>query len=139
MRSERFLVPLCLPFQIAMGQGQADLAIQTLRECAQNGEWLCLKNLHLVTSWLPVLEKVRVNREDDTGNQTKLVCNISEAFQLFSRWCLKLQFKNLLLQFSQSWIRWAAPDLSSFFLCVNALIFIQGRVFLPQWVVKCSS
>ncbi|KAF4787703.1 hypothetical protein TURU_168391 [Turdus rufiventris] len=43
--------------QIAMGQGQADLAIQTLRECAQNGEWLCLKNLHLVTSWLPVLEK----------------------------------------------------------------------------------
>ncbi|XP_068037518.1 cytoplasmic dynein 2 heavy chain 1 isoform X5 [Anomalospiza imberbis] len=43
--------------QIAMGQGQADLAIQTLRECARNGEWLCLKNLHLVTSWLPVLEK----------------------------------------------------------------------------------
>uniref|UniRef100_A0A8C0I8A9 Cytoplasmic dynein 2 heavy chain 1 n=1 Tax=Bubo bubo TaxID=30461 RepID=A0A8C0I8A9_BUBBB len=43
--------------QIAMGQGQADLAIQTLKECARNGEWLCLKNLHLVTSWLPVLEK----------------------------------------------------------------------------------
>ncbi|XP_051482944.1 cytoplasmic dynein 2 heavy chain 1 isoform X1 [Apus apus] len=43
--------------QIAMGQGQADLAIQTLKECAHNGEWLCLKNLHLVTSWLPVLEK----------------------------------------------------------------------------------
>lgn len=75
MRYERFLIQLCLSFQIAMGQGQADLAIQTLRECAQNGEWLCLKNLHLVTSWLPVLEKVRVNREDDTGNQTKLVCN----------------------------------------------------------------
>uniref|UniRef100_A0A8C4JN30 Cytoplasmic dynein 2 heavy chain 1-like n=1 Tax=Dromaius novaehollandiae TaxID=8790 RepID=A0A8C4JN30_DRONO len=40
-----------------MGQGQADLAIQTLKECAHNGEWLCLKNLHLVISWLPVLEK----------------------------------------------------------------------------------
>lgn len=40
-----------------MGQGQADLAIQTLRECAREGEWLCLKNLHLVISWLPVLEK----------------------------------------------------------------------------------
>lgn len=83
MRYERFLIQLCLPFQIAMGQGQADLAIQTLRECARNGEWLCLKNLHLVTSWLPVLEKVRVDREADTGNQTKLVCNISEAFQAF--------------------------------------------------------
>ncbi|XP_019385809.1 PREDICTED: cytoplasmic dynein 2 heavy chain 1 [Crocodylus porosus] len=43
--------------QVAMGQGQADLAIQTLKECARNGEWLCLKNLHLVVSWLPKLEK----------------------------------------------------------------------------------
>ncbi|XP_023565248.1 cytoplasmic dynein 2 heavy chain 1 [Octodon degus] len=43
--------------QVAMGQGQADLAIQMLRECASSGDWLCLKNLHLVVSWLPVLEK----------------------------------------------------------------------------------
>ena len=41
-----------------MGQGQSDIAMQQLRECSQNGEWLCLKNLHLVTAWLPVLEKV---------------------------------------------------------------------------------
>ncbi|XP_029458286.1 cytoplasmic dynein 2 heavy chain 1 [Rhinatrema bivittatum] len=43
--------------EVAMGQGQADLAVQTLRECAVNGEWLCLKNLHLVIAWLPTLEK----------------------------------------------------------------------------------
>ncbi|XP_028817493.1 cytoplasmic dynein 2 heavy chain 1 isoform X3 [Denticeps clupeoides] len=43
--------------EVAMGQGQADIALQSLRECARNGEWLCLKNLHLVTSWLPLLEK----------------------------------------------------------------------------------
>ncbi|XP_064157010.1 dynein cytoplasmic 2 heavy chain 1 isoform X2 [Anguilla rostrata] len=43
--------------EVAMGQGQADIAIQTLRECARSGEWLCLKNLHLVTAWLPLLEK----------------------------------------------------------------------------------
>ena len=41
-----------------MGQGQADIALQLLHDCGRNGEWLCLKNLHLVTSWLPVLEKV---------------------------------------------------------------------------------
>ena len=41
-----------------MGQGQSDIAMQHLRECAKNGEWLCLKNLHLVISWLPKLEKV---------------------------------------------------------------------------------
>uniref|UniRef100_A0A8C5EPV0 Cytoplasmic dynein 2 heavy chain 1 n=1 Tax=Gouania willdenowi TaxID=441366 RepID=A0A8C5EPV0_GOUWI len=43
--------------EISMGQGQADVALATLRECSRNGEWLCLKNLHLVTAWLPLLEK----------------------------------------------------------------------------------
>ncbi|CAH1776602.1 unnamed protein product [Owenia fusiformis] len=43
--------------QVAMGQGQAELAMKLLKESAENGDWLCLKNLHLVTAWLPVLEK----------------------------------------------------------------------------------
>nr|KAG5701773.1 hypothetical protein BaRGS_000763 [Batillaria attramentaria] len=43
--------------QVAMGQGQADIAMQLLHECANSGDWLCLKNLHLVTAWLPALEK----------------------------------------------------------------------------------
>ena len=45
--------------QVAMGQGQSELAIQLLRQCSYNGDWLILKNLHLVTAWLPALEKVR--------------------------------------------------------------------------------
>lgn len=40
-----------------MGQGQAELALATLREGAKTGLWVTLKNLHLATSWLPVLEK----------------------------------------------------------------------------------
>jgi len=32
--------------------------LKLLDECAKQGEWLCLKNLHLVTAWLPTLEKV---------------------------------------------------------------------------------
>ncbi|CAH8515920.1 unnamed protein product [Schistosoma mattheei] len=43
--------------QIAMGQGQTDLAIKELHLAAKQGDWLCLKNLHLVIHWLPVLEK----------------------------------------------------------------------------------
>lgn len=43
--------------QVAMGQGQAAIALQLLKDCAISGDWLCLKNLHLVTSWLPTLEK----------------------------------------------------------------------------------
>ena len=43
--------------QMAMGGGQNDEAVRLLKECAQKGHWLCLKNLHIVTSWLPLLEK----------------------------------------------------------------------------------
>ncbi|ESO93665.1 hypothetical protein LOTGIDRAFT_209197 [Lottia gigantea] len=43
--------------QVAMGQGQSEVAMQLLHECAVKGEWLCLKNIHLVTAWLQTLEK----------------------------------------------------------------------------------
>ena len=41
-----------------MGQGQMDLALELLKKSSHQGSWLCLKNLHLVTSWLTTLEKV---------------------------------------------------------------------------------
>jgi len=43
--------------ELAMGGGQNEIAIETLKQAAQKGEWVCLKNLHLVTPWLSVLEK----------------------------------------------------------------------------------
>ncbi|KAJ3052007.1 hypothetical protein HK097_006986 [Rhizophlyctis rosea] len=43
--------------QIAMGQGQGEVAVEVLRECASSGGWLCLQNVHLVIGWLPTLEK----------------------------------------------------------------------------------
>lgn len=43
--------------ELAMGGGQNDIAIELVKKASQKGEWVCLKNLHLVTSWLPSLEK----------------------------------------------------------------------------------
>ena len=40
-----------------MGQGQAELALSKLAEASKQGYWLCLKNLHLMTFWIPNLEK----------------------------------------------------------------------------------
>lgn len=42
---------------LAMGGGQQEAALEMLRAAAMNGDWLCLKNLHLVVSWLGYLEK----------------------------------------------------------------------------------
>lgn len=43
--------------EIAMGEGQENNAINTLNNAIQAGEWLILKNLHLVTSWLTILSQ----------------------------------------------------------------------------------
>ena len=43
--------------EVAMGQGQAEVAIEKLKQSAKSGSWLCLKNLHLMTFWIPILEK----------------------------------------------------------------------------------
>ena len=44
-------------YEVAMGQGQAGVALDKLRSAAEEGAWLCLKNLHLMTHWIPDLEK----------------------------------------------------------------------------------
>lgn len=38
-----------------MGEGQENVALNSLQDTATNGSWLTLKNIHLVTSWLPIL------------------------------------------------------------------------------------
>lgn len=43
--------------QVAMGQGQQQIALNLLRKAYREGDWLCLKNVHLAISWLPTLEK----------------------------------------------------------------------------------
>ena len=66
--------------KVAMGQGQAEVAMQLLQECATNGEWLCLKNLHLVTAWLPTLEKVITSCVCCSVNMLISLCNVMENF-----------------------------------------------------------
>ena len=43
--------------EVAMGQGQSQVALDEVTAAAQSGGWVCLKNLHLMTHWLPDLEK----------------------------------------------------------------------------------
>ncbi|KAF5224191.1 hypothetical protein ECC02_002777 [Trypanosoma cruzi] len=43
--------------QIALGGGQTEDAMLHLHRCAAQGDWLFLKNLHLVLDWASVLEK----------------------------------------------------------------------------------
>ncbi|XP_074038391.1 dynein cytoplasmic heavy chain beethoven [Leptinotarsa decemlineata] len=53
----RDLAKACLQeyTEVAMGEGQETKALSALKKCSDSGTWLILKNLHLVTYWLPVL------------------------------------------------------------------------------------
>ncbi|XJO78526.1 hypothetical protein BDV3_002952 [Batrachochytrium dendrobatidis] len=44
-------------YQISMGQGQGELAIELLRKASNEGGWIFLQNIHLVINWVPILEK----------------------------------------------------------------------------------
>lgn len=41
--------------QVALGAGQETKVLDQLDKAAESGQWITLKNLHLVTSWLPIL------------------------------------------------------------------------------------
>eukprot|EP00762_Andalucia_godoyi_P006467 ANDGO_02875.mRNA.1 Cytoplasmic dynein 2 heavy chain 1 len=75
------------PVSIAMGQGQTVEALRLLKRAVLDGQWLFLKNLHLVTPWLPVLEKELLSLldsdrlpEKSDGKHTQ---RVHPAFRLF--------------------------------------------------------
>lgn len=55
--------------EIAMGTDETEKATEFMKQAAQNGQWICLKNVHLVSSWLPDLDRLmnELHREEDGG------------------------------------------------------------------------
>jgi len=45
-------------FSVALGQGQAPIATQMINDAAREGNLVFLANCHLMTTWLPTLEKL---------------------------------------------------------------------------------
>lgn len=62
-------------FEVAMGGGQQDAALQAVREGASKGHWVCLKNLHLVMDWLPILT-----------NEVATLCKSANTHSQFRLW-----------------------------------------------------
>ena len=49
---------------ISLGAGQGPIAESLIASGCKKGQWVCLQNCHLATSWLPKMEKVIADLSD---------------------------------------------------------------------------
>eukprot|EP00931_Biecheleriopsis_adriatica_P043590 TRINITY_DN24917_c0_g1_i1.p1 TRINITY_DN24917_c0_g1~~TRINITY_DN24917_c0_g1_i1.p1 ORF type:complete len:4311 (+),score=994.91 TRINITY_DN24917_c0_g1_i1:69-13001(+) len=131
--------------QLAMGGGQNDDAIRLLHESARNGDWVCLKNLHLVISWVPLLEKEIKNLEPHENFRCWLTTEPHAKFPpILLETALKVTYeappgvkKNMLRtleSWSQNWFG-QGNDVRSrvIFLCAHFHAIMQERrTYIPQ-------
>ena len=138
-------------FEVAMGGGQQSQALKMLHDCAQNGDWLCLKNLHLLTAWLPQLEKeISALKEPDPGFRLWLTTEPHPGFPpILLQTSVKLTFesppglkKNLQRTF-EGWdeemiAKGNSPQRAQllFLLAWFHAIMQERRTYMPQGWVK---
>ena len=78
-----------------MGQGQNQLALDNLRQAAEHGQWVCLKNLHLMTFWIPVLEKELQKLEPNEKFRLWLTAEPHLKFSpILTENCLKVTYES---------------------------------------------
>jgi len=131
--------------QMAMGGGQNDDAIRLLHDAAKTGDWLCLKNLHLVISWVPLLEKEIKNLDPNEKFRCWLTTEPHAKFpSILLETSLKITYeappgvKKNLLRTLEAWTPTyfaAGPEIRSQVMFVAAhfhAIMQERRTYIPQ-------
>jgi len=60
--------------EIAMGADETEKATEAILSAANSDSWICLKNVHLVSSWLPVLDRLLdeiIRQKTESGSDSK--------------------------------------------------------------------
>lgn len=83
-----------------MGEGQESLALQELENSAKQGHWICLKNLHLVTTWSSSLSQ---KLQSIHPHETFRLWLVTEPHPLFNsvliQSCIKFAYEVNYLRF----------------------------------------
>lgn len=127
-----------------MGEGQEDEAISALQTSTKTGGWLILKNLHLVTSWLPILSQ---NLQTDHHQDFRLwlITEPNDGFNhVLAQNSFKIAYevpKGLKYNIQRTYQNWGSkyveklPNSSAkiFFVivCLHAILQ-ERRTYIPQ-------
>ncbi|XP_044749353.1 cytoplasmic dynein 2 heavy chain 1 [Coccinella septempunctata] len=130
--------------EIAMGEGQEEEAISALKTAIKTGGWLVLKNLHLVTSWLPILSQ-NLQTHHHENFRLWLITEPNDRFDhVLAQNSLKVVYevpKGLKYNIQRTYHSWGAkyveklPSNSAkiFFVvvCLHAILQ-ERRTYIPQ-------
>ncbi|XP_069679211.1 cytoplasmic dynein 2 heavy chain 1 isoform X2 [Periplaneta americana] len=136
-------------FEIAMGQGQVTVALDHLHAAAQQGDWLCLKNLHLMTYWLPALEKELKSLQPHENFRLWFTAEAHPKFStILAQSCLKVTYEapqGVKKNLQRTYASWG-PDFidgqnenktkSLFALAWFHAVVQERRTFIPQGWAK---
>lgn len=131
--------------EIAMGEGQENLAIEALNQTSKTGKWLILKNLHLVPSWLSQLSQNLQNLKPNENFRLWLITEENPNFHfVLAQNSLKIVYEvpqglrnNLertFTTFGASYFDKLGHNSSRIFFilaCVQAILQ-ERRTFIPQ-------
>lgn len=138
--------------KVAMIQSRQGEAIEMLFECAKNGDWLILQNIHFVLDWISTLEKV-VEKAFEDRNASFILWLITEEQSGFPtsliQNCLKVALepppgikKNMLRSYDlwkkQSSLIYDEIDLKLFFIVAwfHAIVTERRSFLCHGWTKK---
>jgi dynein heavy chain 2 len=131
--------------QISMGGGQNEITIKALEQCAADGTWLCLKNLHLVPNFLSELEKTLNLLELKDGFKLLLTTEETPKFpRVLLESCfkvnyeappgLKMNVERLYSTISSQQLKQLSPEEArlTYMLAVFHAILQERKTYIPQ-------
>ncbi|KAG8470560.1 hypothetical protein KFE25_008981 [Diacronema lutheri] len=130
---------------LAMGGQQTATALQLVRDGAQRGEWVCLKNLHLVVHWVPLLAKELSSLSPHPDFRLWLTTEAHAAFSpIVLQQSLKVTFEappGLQRNLSRTYETWTADFIQAgsvqraqtlFVLAWFHALLQERRTYIPQ-------
>ncbi|XP_064546805.1 cytoplasmic dynein 2 heavy chain 1 [Drosophila montana] len=80
--------------ELAIGRGSEQRALVAMRQAANQGQWLCVKNVHLVPQWLGQMERELSELHKSPDFRLWLLCESTQGFSEAAVYkCLKVRYE----------------------------------------------